>query len=342
VTDTGGLEEPEGHFSPIAVKDVTNSRIAAQYLDANPTQAPNWIDAVGRLAAFRVTDFNRRYEGLRADILSPDRPADAPRPFRIDEEKSFRNAFIQEGRLVASALRQQAGGNRWSEADYGPRQIDAALRSTPVRFDKAVITCLALNNIAIAFGLGDKWWIGRHSIVASIFSFPELLNMLRRIAVEEDGRSGEEADSEKKDDHIERRIEELIEEMSENDDIRQDVATLRLLAGLKGDEGTQVEPKAGPHLASFKTQMAVLDFVLDKQAAAEAGKDRRSKRIRLRQMIVQRAVGPKRLAAPKEEVGLASKVTHGPYKWRDSDPASPREPWPPKIKAKGNFVITDD
>ncbi len=344
--DAGGIEEPERHFPPIAVEEITSSRIAAQFLDVNPTRAVDWFDAVGRVAAFRVGNFGKYYSGLRADILSPEWPADAPNPYRIGDDKAFRNAFIQEGRLVASKLHAQAIGTKWSEADYGPRQIDAALTDRPVRFDKAVITCLALNNIAQAFALDHKWSFGRHSMVASIFWFRGLLTILRKIALDEERRSSDATDSNKMGDGIERRVAELIEEMSDDDDIGQDVATLRMLAGLKAEGPIEVDPKVGPYLASFPTQMAILNFLLGKevdQGIAEVGKERRTRRIRLTQVIVQREPhGPKRLAASGEKVAAPSRVTHGPYRWPGPDPASPEEHWPPKIKAKGNFVITDD
>lgn len=280
---------------------------AAWLLDVYLQRERDWPTALSRSTLFRTPGFNRIFEGLLRDAIAAE---------AIANEEEFIAAFRTQAKKVASALHKQATDD-WNSIDYGIGQLQHARDAEGMRFDKAVISVLALNRLAKRFKLCDKWCLPPHSIVACTFYFANLRGRLIRLAKTKVANSEEE------------KMEMALAELSEV--TGQSVGVLDALAGKAPERETRAAyERAATTLASYPTQFAIYQFL--------AGIQPDLKSLKLEEVIVRRRVKTQNLKIIDDEVIVPfGRVTTGPYGWDpdgiNDDRAFPAGgPPPPKAR----------
>jgi hypothetical protein len=296
----------------IRAEDIARPADAAILLDVNlPHYDTGWFEAVGHLSGFRIPDFRKNFDGLvKAACADPE--------CSRDTREEIVALFMKEAHAIALKLHGQAQTalenpalKPWSAADYGPQQLTHALQGKGMRFDKAVITALALNRVAEVCG-HEIWSIRPHQIVACVFFAANLHSRIAKLAL---SHSGDEAKG----------WEMALQELSEV--TGQSVGMLLHLAGTKPeDETDDGYEAAATTLASYPTLYAIHHAVhqLLRRRNEESGRNRPDK------AIVRRRPQSHKMKIYKEEKVASGRVNHGPFAWLDEE-GSDTAQWPKRI-----------
>lgn len=270
----------------VPLSEVTSVLEAMRMLDVFLNRERDWPAALNRSTLFRIPDFETAFVKLYDEARAAGHVAS-------DEE--FSAAFRTQAKQVASQLHKQAA-DQWNDIKYGVQQLQHARAGQGMRFDKAVISVLALNRLSKRYSLCETCYLPPHSVVACVFYFANLRNRLRRYAATFGGNHSDEE-----------RMRLAIAEVAKASG--QSEAVVDALAGEAVVRETKAEiAKAVTTLGSYPTQFAIYQFLAQHQPELLNAN--------LQDVIVRRRVQTQNLEIIEDEVIIPfGRVTTGPYAW---------------------------
>lgn len=294
----------------MVLDDLKSETDAARLLDANLTLRPNWFEGVRGHKLFRIPGFDARFNALSA-VLKTSTP--------------LSELLAQKGEQIAAKLRasaREAGSGRpWCEATFDRNQIDSATHGNGMRFDKAAIAVLAINDLVaeVEAGTNDEAIrtsaagirFGPHCIVACVFRFEINFDDLV------DRAAGDLLDAYT--DHL---VFKGRDSESALEKARSVIhARLAAAAGQRTDFARNLTRPTDPGAArpmmrgaSYPVLRAIYKALMQSPSCRNELPTEREDVIR------QRAKGePNMVASPEESVHEAEKITRPPFGWISSE-----------------------
>ncbi len=280
---------------------VTSADEAARYLDANVTRQPNWFGGFGTNRFCKIPFFSIHFRDLQTAWTEA-----------ISLEQHFLAVAIAEANLL-----RETGRPNWCQGSFSRPQLDAALDSTAMRFDKAIVAVRALNQVAVKLERTPPFV--DHCIVTCGFRFERLDELISTASGEYQSKVG--ASKNLNTIQCRQRVIRYLADTS-----GQPFGVVRDLASVEGRT---------KFTASYPTHRAIFKAIMKFDSCQETvGDVERSELIKLRKR------GDSQMSAVENEKLLdPQQVTRPPYHWVDRESTDGgKKAFPPEVSPPDPFT----